>query len=54
VFRILECIEQDQTFDQAQGLHEIAHLSDTKKYCFDLSAFTDRFPLVLIKEMMIL
>jgi len=52
VFSILKCIEQDQTFDQAQGLKELSLLTDTEKFCYDLSAFTDRFPLKLIKEMM--
>lgn len=52
VFDILKCISQDQTFDQAKGLEDLSIHSDTKKFCFDLSAFTDRFPLNLIKEMM--
>lgn len=52
VFKILKCIEQDQTFDQAQGLSDLSRQHDTYKFCYDLSAFTDRFPLKLIRRLM--
>lgn len=49
LFRVLKNIPQDQTFDQAGGLEELAHLSDTTFFCLDLSAFTDRFPLKILR-----
>jgi hypothetical protein len=54
VFKILKTIYQDQTFDQAKGLQNLAHMTGTEFYCYDLSAFTDRFPLSMIIEFLTL
>lgn len=46
--RVLRSIPQDQTFDQGEGLDELPFNSETTYYSFDLSAFTDRFPIKIL------
>ena len=41
---VLAKIPQDQTFNQGEGLKSLSFDGSTTYHCFDLSAFTDRFP----------
>jgi hypothetical protein len=41
---VLSKIPQDQTFNQGEGLSELTFDSSLTYYCYDLTAFTDRFP----------
>lgn len=45
---VLSSIPQDQTFNQGKGLKELPFNSETTYYSFDLSAFTDRFPIKIL------
>jgi hypothetical protein len=45
---VLRSIPQDQTFNQGRGLENLPFSSDTTYYSFDLSAFTDRFPIKIL------
>jgi hypothetical protein len=53
ITQVLKSIPQDQSFDQAEGLPELSKLSvhqSIKFFCYDLTSFTDTFPLQLIVE----
>jgi hypothetical protein len=45
---VLRSIPQDQTFNQGEGLSELPFDKSTTYYSFDLSAFTDRFPIKIL------
>jgi hypothetical protein len=48
IFQFLKTLETDGTFDQEAPLRRlISRDSDEKYYCFDLSAATDRLPVIL-------
>lgn len=48
---LLGFIPQDQTFDQGQGLDSLFdRFPGAKFHSYDLSAFTDRFPIELLVE----
>jgi hypothetical protein len=51
VYAILQDIPSDQTFSQAEGISALLS-RDTKHFCFDLSAFTDRFPLTIVSGLL--
>jgi len=48
VYAILQDIPSDQTFSQAEGIRGLLSM-DTTHFCFDLTAFTDRFPITIVK-----
>jgi hypothetical protein len=48
VYAILQDIPSDQTFCQAEGISGLLSMN-TKHFCFDLTAFTDRFPITIVK-----
>jgi len=48
IYAILQDIPTDQTFCQAEGISGLLS-RDTKHFCFDLTAFTDRFPITIVK-----
>lgn len=54
IFSILRKIRQDATFDQGRGVRYANRLSQLglKSYCYDLSAATDRLP-VLLQAMLV-
>lgn len=45
---VLRSIPQDRTFDQGKGLKDLPFSSDRTYYSFDLTAFTDRFPIKIL------
>jgi hypothetical protein len=51
VYAILQDIPSDQTFSQAEGISALLS-RDTRHFCFDLSAFTDRFPLTIVSGLL--
>lgn len=51
-FKLLSSLPQDQTFDQAKGCKELSFNNHTIYYSYDLSAFTDRFPLSIIHQLL--
>jgi hypothetical protein len=48
VYAILQDIPPDQTYSQAEGISALLS-RDTYHFCFDLTAFTDRFPMTIVK-----
>jgi hypothetical protein len=52
VFECLRVIPQDRTFDQGEGLEDIAALysKGITYYCYDLKSFTDIFPIELVVQ----
>jgi hypothetical protein len=46
--KVLRSIPQDQTFNQSKGLAELPFNSKTTYYSYDLTAFTDRFPMRIL------
>jgi hypothetical protein len=51
IYDLLAVLPNDQTFNQGEGLeHLLSKYPDQTFYSFDLSAFTDRFPIKLIKK----
>lgn len=61
IFRLLKAIPQDGTFDQLKPVHKLFEWQDRAQsktgrrpplYSFDLSAATDRIPLVLQKVLL--
>lgn len=51
IYAILQDIPADQTFSQAEGISALLSM-DTKHFCFDLTAFTDRFPMTIVKGLL--
>lgn len=51
-FQILSAIPNDQTFDQSEGCKELTFSNSKIYYSFDLTAFTDRFPLEVITNLL--
>jgi hypothetical protein len=51
-FHILNKLPQDQTFGQADGCRELQFSSSVTYYSFDLTAFTDRFPMSIITTLL--
>jgi len=49
-YRLLRTISSDQTFNQSQGIG--SSLLGKVCFCFDLTAFTDRFPITLVKVLL--
>lgn len=55
IFRILELIEEDGTFDQMKPVKRVLSRNgykNVKYYSFDLSAATDRLPIILQKDIL--
>jgi len=50
-FDILFNIPQDQTFDQAKGCKKLTFHPLVTYYSFDLTAFTDRFPMTVVSSL---
>lgn len=46
LYKMLRCIPNDQTFDQSKGLSDLSFEETKTFYSYDLSAFTDRFPVI--------
>lgn len=51
IYSVLQDIPADQTFCQAEGISALLSM-DTKHFCFDLTAFTDRFPMTIVKGLL--
>lgn len=53
LYSILDLIPQDQTFTQGKDtLPSFKFSPDVTYFCYDLVSFTDRFPIILVKELL--
>jgi len=52
LYKILSSIPQDRTYTQSLGIDLFNPLKDETYFCFDLSAFTDRFPCDVLHELL--
>jgi len=52
LYKLLSSIPQDRTYTQRLDINLFNPLKDETYFCFDLTAFTDRFPCVVITSLL--
>lgn len=51
-YKILHTLPTDQTFDQSDGCKELSFDNSKTYYSYDLTAFTDRFPFIVVSNLL--